>query len=86
MSGAPSTCGSCRFAVPYEMPDPLPVPTQHSVLFGLIRWDDGPDWIDEALHAEKTYRARNCIYCTRFPKGVKKHREDTCGEFAEASE
>jgi hypothetical protein len=82
MSTLDSLCGTCRFAVGYQIPDPLPAPRERRALFGLIRWTEGPCEWDESEHNYLTKCAEQRVLCRRYPKPRDKAKSATCGEWA----
>lgn len=74
-------CGNCKFAGGYLKPDPLPEPVQRSLLWGLIKWEDGPSDIDRRVHSIHTNRHENEVPCMRFVETVRKPKTGWCGEY-----
>ena len=74
-------CGNCRFAGRYPQPDPLPVPAEHSTLWGLIKWTDDPSGWHLSTHALLVRAANSYVPCLRYPEPTRKSKTSTCGEY-----
>ena len=74
-------CGNCRFAKGFAKPDPLPAPVQRSILWGLFKWEDGPDELNVWLHDIRMYTYENRVECRRFAEIVEKPKVGWCGEY-----
>jgi hypothetical protein len=74
-------CANCRFSGYYTQPDPLPVPVERSILWGLIKWTDGPDEIEECVYEYQKDLADNTVPCFRQPKPIEKPKTAWCGEY-----
>ena len=74
-----NTCATCQWAKPYEAPvGPEPQPTQHSILWGLFKWQKEPSYFNNTEWYDRELDSRLYTRCRLNPKQLRVKKDYHC--------